>query len=249
VLITGNFDLSVGQNVALSGIMTAMLSRAGIPFVYIVPIILVMGVAIGAINSALITKAKINAFIVTLGMLTILQGVVYVVTGGEYISSAAADFRVLGREPLPIIYTLFFYGLFYLILRFTIFGRYIYAIGGNKESAKLSGLNTDKYVIFVYMISGFLASFSGIVLASRLGAASTGTGLSYPLDSIAASVIGGISLSGGEGNILFTLIGVLIIASVSNGLILVGVPSSYQYLATGLILILAVLTDSLKKRK
>jgi ribose transport system permease protein len=249
ILITGNFDLSVGQNVALSGVLTAMLSRAGLPFVYIVPIILLLGVTIGAINASLITKAKINAFIVTLGMLTILQGIVYVVTGGEYISSAAADFRVIGKEPRPIIYILVLYAVFYIIMRYSVFGRYVYAIGGNKDSARLSGINIDKYLFAVYMLSGFLAAFSGISLASRLGAASTGIGLSYPLDSIAASVIGGISLAGGRGNILFTLIGVLIIASVSNGLIIVGVPSSYQYLATGIILILAVLTDSLKARR
>jgi ribose transport system permease protein len=249
VLITGNFDLSVGQNVALSGIITAMLSRAGVPFVYIIPIVLLLGLTIGAINATLITKARINAFIVTLGMLTILQGVVYVITQGEYISSAAKDFRVLGVEPRPIIFVVAFYIIFFLVLRYTVFGKYVYAIGGNKDSARLSGLNVDKYIFMVYMLSGLLSSFSGITLASRLGAASTGIGLSYPLDSIAASVIGGISLAGGEGNILFTLIGVLIIAAVSNGLIIIGVPSSYQYLATGIILILAVLTDSLKKKR
>lgn len=249
VLMTGNFDLSVGQNVALSGIITAMLSRAGVPFVYIIPIVLLLGLTIGAINATLITKARINAFIVTLGMLTILQGVVYVITQGEYISSAAKDFRILGVEPRPIIFVVAFYIIFFLILRYTVFGKYVYAIGGNKESSRLSGLSVDKYIFMVYMLSGLLSSFSGIMLASRLGAASTGIGLSYPLDSIAASVIGGISLSGGEGNILFTLIGVLIIAAVSNGLIIIGVPSSYQYLATGIILILAVLTDSLKKKR
>jgi ribose transport system permease protein len=237
VLITGNFDLSVGQNVALSGVLTAMLSRAGLPFVYVIPIILILGLTIGAINASLVTKARINAFIVTLGMLTILQGIVYVITGGE------------GKEPRPIIYILVFYCIFFLILRFTAFGRYIYAIGGNKEATKLSGINVDNYIFSVYMLSGALAAFSGITLASRLGAASTGIGFSYPLDSIAASVIGGISLKGGEGNVLLTLVGVLIIASVSNGLIIIGVPSSYQYLATGIILILAVLTDSLKKRR
>ena len=247
ILITGNFDLSVGQNVALSGILTAMLSRAGLPFIYVIPIVLLLGVTIGAINATLITKAKINAFIVTLGMLTILQGIVYVITGGEYISSAAADFRVIGKTPRPIIYILVLYAVFHLIMRYTVFGRYVYAIGGNKESARLSGI--DRYLYLVYMISGVLAAFSGISLASRLGAASTGIGFSYPLDSIAASVIGGVSLAGGQGNILLTLIGVLIITSVSNGLIIVGVPSSYQYLATGIILILAVLTDSLKTRK
>ena len=249
ILITGNFDLSVGQNVALSGVLTAMLSRAGLPLLYIVPIILLLGVTIGAINASLVTKAKINAFIVTLGMLTILQGIVYVITGGEYISSAATDFRVIGRTPRPIIYILVLYAVFHLVMRYTVFGRYVYAIGGNKESARLSGIKIDRYIFLVYMISGFLAAFSGISLASRLGAASTGIGLSYPLDSIAASVIGGISLAGGQGSILLTLIGVLIITSVSNGLIIVGVPSSYQYLATGIILILAVLTDSLKTRK
>lgn len=249
VLLTGNFDLSVGQNVALSGIITAMLSRAGITFVYIIPIVLLLGLIIGTINASLITKARINAFIVTLGMLTILQGIVYVITQGEYISSPAMDFRILGKEPRPIIFVVVFYVIFFIILRYTVFGKYVYAIGGNKESSKLSGLNVDKYIFFVYMLSGLLASFAGITLASRLGAASTGIGFSYPLDSIAASVIGGISLAGGEGNILFTLIGVLIITSVSNGLILTGVPSSYQYLATGIILILAVLTDSLKKKR
>lgn len=247
-LLTGNFDLSVGQTVALSAVLTTMISNAGVPFIVIMPIIFCLGMAIGFNNATLITKAKINAFIVTLGMMTILQGIVYVITGGEYISTLASDFRFLGRQPRPIVYLLVLYAFMFYISRFTTFGRYIYAIGSNSESVKLAGLNVDKFIYYVYMLSGVLCSFAGMTLASRLGAASTGIGFDYPLQSIAAAVIGGVALTGGEGNVLMTLIGTLMIACINNGLILLNVPSSYQYLVTGVVLITAVLSDSMSRK-
>lgn len=247
-LLTGNFDLSVGQNVALSAILTTMISNAGLPFISIMPIILCLGMAIGFCNASLITKARINAFIVTLGMMTILQGIIYVITGGEYTSSLARDFRILGSEPRPIIYLLLCFGIVFFILKFTTTGRYIYAIGSNSESVTLAGLNVNRYVYSVYMTSGFLCSFAGMTLASRLGAASTGIGFDYPLQSIAAAVIGGVALTGGVGNVLMTLIGALMIACINSGLILIGVPSSYKYLVTGLVLITAVLSDSMSRK-
>ncbi len=247
-LITGNFDLSVGQNVALCAILATILSSVGVPFLLIMPIIFILGLSIGFINAVLITKAKINAFIVTLGMMTILQGIVYVITGGEYISTLAKDFSILGSEPRPIYYLFIIYIVAHMYLKYTSGGKYIYAIGSNSESVKLAGISVDFQVFKVYLISGFLCAFSGMTLASRLGAASTGIGLDYPLQAVAASVIGGVALTGGRGKILMTLIGALIIGCINNGLILIGVPSSYKYLVTGLVLIAAVLSDSLTEK-
>ena len=238
----------MGQIVALSAVLTTMISNAGLPFVLIMPIILCLGMAIGFCNASLITKAKINAFIVTLGMMTILEGIIYVITGGEYTSSLSKDFRILGSEPRPVIYLLAIYAIAFFILKFTTTGRYIYAIGSNSESVTLAGLNVNRYIYLVYMTSGFLCSFAGMTLASRLGAASTGIGSEYPLQSIAAAVIGGVALTGGVGSVLMTLIGVMMIACINNGLILISVPSSYKYLVTGLVLIAAVLSDSMSRK-
>ena len=137
--------------------------------------------------------------------------------------------------------------IFFFVLRYTVFGRYIYSIGGNAEAAKLSGINVDKIRILVYMLSGMLSAFGGNILASRLGAAQTTAGSQYPLNSIAACVLGGISIAGGEGVIFGSLIGVAIIGVLQSGLIMINMPSYYQWIATGLVLLIAVYVDTMRK--
>ncbi len=253
VLLTGAFDLSVGGIAALSGMIVAILTKASGHYWTWFFLGLAAGTAIGLVNGLLITKARINALITTLSMMTILSGVVFLVSGGFAIGVNAKSFRFLGTTrieglPLPILILLVLYAVFYLLLRFSVFGRYIYSIGGNAEAARLSGINVDRIRILVYTLSGLLSGFGGIVLASRLGSAQVDAGSQYPINSIAACVLGGISIAGGEGVIWGALIGVAIVGVLQSGLIMVGMPSYYQWIATGIVLLVAVYLDQMRKQ-
>ncbi|MCP4397764.1 MAG: ABC transporter permease [bacterium] len=252
VLLTGAFDLSVGSVAGFAGMVTAYLTKSYGSY----PLMLLVGLGIGALigltNGLLVTKAKVNALITTLSMLTIFQGGTFLVSNGFAIGVNQKAFRFLGTTrifsiPLPIIILLVLYAAFYVVLKYSVFGRYIYSIGGNPEAARLSGIDVDKIQIQVFMIGGMLSAFGGILLASRLGAAQTTAGSQYPLNSIAACVLGGISIAGGEGNVLGALVGVSIVGVMQAGLIMVGMPSYYQWIATGIVLIVAVYFDSRRK--
>ena len=252
VLLTGEFDLSVGSVAGFCGIVVALLTKNHGNYLLWLFMGLGLGTLIGLVNGLLITKAKVNALITTLSMLTIFQGATFLVNNGYAVGVNLDAFRFLGTTrvfslPLPIIILFLLYALFYMILRYTVFGRYVYSIGGNPEAARLSGINVDKIKIFVYMISSGLASFGGIMLASRLGSAQTTAGNQYPLNSIAACVLGGIAIGGGVGNIFGALIGVAIIGVLKSGLIMINMPSYYQWIANGIVLIIAVYLDSRKK--
>jgi len=252
ILLTGAFDLSVGGIAGLSGMIVAILTKDNGNYWTWFILGLAVGTAIGLVNGLLITKLKINALITTLSMMTILSGVVFLVSGGFAIGVNMAAFRFLGTTrvasvPLPIILLIVMYALFYVVLRFTVFGRSIYSIGGNAEAARLSGINVDRIRILTYTLSGLLSGFGGIVLASRLGSAQVDAGTQYPINSIAACVLGGISIAGGEGVIWGSLIGVAIVGVLQSGLIMVGMPSYYQWIATGIVLLAAVYLDQLRK--
>ncbi len=252
VLLTGAFDLSVGSVAGFAGIVVAYLTkRYGLYPVWLFAGI-GLGAAIGLVNGLLVQKARINALITTLSMMTIFQGATFLVSNGFAIGVNDPAFRFLGASrvggiPMPILILLVLYAIFYLMLRYSVFGRYLYCIGGNSEAARLSGINVDRIRILVFMLTGILSSFAGILLASRLGAAQTDAGSQYPLNSIAACVLGGISIAGGEGVILGALVGVAIIGVLQSGLIMIGMPSYYQWIATGLVLIIAVYIDTRKK--
>ena len=252
VLLTGAFDLSVGSVAGFAGIVVAYLTkRYGLYPVWLFAGI-GLGAAIGLVNGLLVQKARINALITTLSMMSIFQGATFLVSNGFAIGVNDPAFRFLGATriggiPTPILILLVLYVLFYLMLRYSVFGRYLYSIGGNAEAARLSGINVDRIRILVFMLTGILSSFAGILLASRLGAAQTDAGSQYPLNSIAACVLGGISIAGGEGVILGALVGVAIIGVLQSGLIMIGMPSYYQWIATGLVLIIAVYIDTRKK--
>lgn len=252
VLLTAGFDLSVGSVSGFAGMLVAFLTKNYGNYWLMFFAGLAAGAAVGLINGLLITKGDINPLITTLSMLSIFQGATFLVSRGFAISVNLDSFRFLGTTrvfgtPLPIVILIVLYIIFFIILKYSVFGRYIYSIGGNAEAAKLSGINVDKIRIIIFMLSGLLSAFGGIVLASRLGAAQTTAGSQYPLNSIAACVLGGISIAGGEGVIFGSLIGVAIIGVLQSGLIMVNMPSYYQWIATGLVLLIAVYVDTMKK--
>lgn len=249
ILIRG-FDLSVGSVAAFAGILAALLTKNGLPYVIVFFIALSFGFFAGLINGVLIAKLKINALITTLGFLSIYHGLTYILSEGYSITVPDKTFSFLGTThikgvPLPIIILVIMFIVFFIILKFTKFGRYIYAIGGNPEAARISGINVDRIQILVYIICSMLAAFGGIILSSRLGAAQTTAGSSYNLDSIAAVVLGGTVLAGGKGNVLNSFIGVAIIGLLQNGLIMIHMPAYYQWVASGAVLIIAVLVQSI----
>ena len=254
VILTGGIDLSVGSTVAISGALAASILKStnNIPLAILVAAI--TGIVIGLINGILISKGKLQAFIVTLATMTIFRGATLVFTNGTPISKLSETFVKIGNGkigfiPIPVIITIVILIISIYLLTQTRFGRYLYALGGNEDSAKLSGINTNKIKTLVYMISGFVSSIAGIIIASRIGSASPNAGTSFELDAIAAVVIGGTSLSGGEGKITGTIIGALIIGVLNNGLNLMNVSPFYQSIVKGLVILIAVLLDKKSRKK
>ncbi|MBP2625769.1 MAG: ribose transporter permease [Firmicutes bacterium] len=252
VILTGGIDLSVGSIIALAGSITAGLLVSGQSILPAILTGMVVGGVLGLMNGLLITRAGIPPFIATLGTMTVARGLTLVYTDGRPITGMEEGFRFLGGGyisgiPVPVIVMVFIFVSAYIMLKKTRLGRYIYAIGGNEEAARLSGINTKKILLSVYILAGLLAGFSGIIMASRLNSAQPTAGVGFELDAIAAVVLGGTSLSGGVGTIGGTLIGALIIGILDNGLNLLNVSSFYQQIAKGLVILLAVFLD--KKRK
>lgn len=253
VILTGGIDLSVGSTLALTGVVAASLLAGGFDPILSMGIALILGLILGAINGVIITKGKVAPFIATLATMTVYRGLTLVYTNGKPISGLGdhASFQLFGKGyflgiPIPVITTLITFGILYFILHKTTFGRRVYAVGGNEEAAKLSGINADRVKIAVYAISGFLAALSALILTSRLNSAQPTAGQSYELDAIAAVVLGGTSLNGGKGWIFGTLIGALIIGVLNNGMNLIGVSSFWQQVVKGIVILLAVLLDRKK---
>ena len=253
-ILTRGFDLSVGFAAGLCGMMVAFMTQnLGMPYYISLPLGLVLGGLIGLLNGVLVTKGKINALITTLATGYILAGIIFIVSKGYSIIVNKPEFLFLGTTklfgiPLPIIILLVLYILFDIILKHTIFGRHVYCVGGNPSSARIAGINVQKVQMQIYTLAGVLSAFAGILLASRMGSAQTTAGSTYALDSVAAAVLGGTVLAGGEGKMGGTLLGVIIIGILQNGLIMIGVPQHYQNIATGLVLLLAVLLQNINTK-
>lgn len=252
VILTGGIDLSVGSSLAISGAVAATIVKAtGNVFLAVIAALLI-GAVVGIVNGIFISKGKIQAFIVTLATMTIFRGVTQVYTNGTPVSGLGKSFGAIGNKtfleiPIPVVITLVVFLISYYVLSQTRYGRYLYAVGGNEDSARLSGINTNKVKTIVYIISGITAALSGIIVTSRIGSASATAGSGYELDAIAAVVLGGTSLAGGEGSIVGTIIGALIIGVLNNGLNLMNVSPYYQLIVKGLVILLAVMID--KKNK
>lgn len=253
VILTGGIDLSVGSTLALTGAVAASLLAGGTDPIVSMGVALILGLILGAFNGLIITKGKVAPFIATLATMTIYRGLTLVYSNGKPISGLGdhASFQLFGKGyllgiPIPVITTIIAFAVLAFILHKTTFGRRVYAVGGNEEAAKLSGINADLVKIAVYAISGFMASLSALILTSRLNSAQPTAGESYELDAIAAVVLGGTSLNGGKGWIFGTLIGALIIGVLNNGMNLIGVSSFWQQVVKGIVILLAVLLDRKK---
>lgn len=248
VILTGGIDLSVGSILAISGAVAATIMKSTGNVLLSVVAALAIGGFIGLINGIVISRGKLQAFIATLATMTIFRGITYVFTNGIPISGLGKAFMVLGNKrligiPIPVIITLIAFFIALYILNETRYGRYVYALGGNEDSARLSGINTNNIKSIVYVISGMMAALSGIIVTSRIGSAGPTAGSGYELDAIAAVVIGGTSLSGGEGSVIGTIIGALIIGVLNNGLNLMNVNPFYQSIVKGAVILIAVLLD------
>ena len=252
VILSGGIDLSVGSLVALSGVVMASTLQAGAP----IPVALLAGLLTGAfcglVNGGLVTLGRLPPFIATLGMMSVARGAALLLTDGRPVSGFEAGFRSLatGRVvgvPVPVLVTLAVYVLAHLVLTRTRFGRYVYAIGGNEEATRLSGVPVRFHKTMVYALSGLVSALAAAVLTARLNSAQPIAGMMYELDAIAATVIGGTSLLGGQGRVSGTLIGALIMGVLRNGLNLLGISSFLQQVVIGLVIVGAVLLDSLLK--
>ena len=255
VIISAGIDLSVGSVMALSGIGTTMLLAGGTPILPAVLVGLLIGTLCGVIVGVLVAWGHLPPFIATLGMMGIARGAALLLTGGVPIFNLPTEFgflgqgRVLGAVPVPVVFTLILAVAGHFILTRVAFGRYIFAIGSNPVAARLSGIAVEKNLLKIYAINGLLCGFAGIVLASRLSTGQPTAGTGYELDVIAACVIGGASLSGGEGTILGAMIGALIMGVLRNGCNLLDISAFWQQIAIGTIIVFAVFVDQYRKHK
>jgi len=252
VILTAGIDLSVGSILAFTGILSASFEHAGWPVFLIMVVVLFIGACLGLLNGVVITKGKVTPFVVTLGMMSIVRGLALIYSKGYPISGFGSSFRFIGAGyvfgiPIPIIIFIITVIIAYIVLEQTRLGRYIYAIGGNEETVKLSGINADLYKTIAYVLSGLTAALGAVVLTARLNAGEPIAGTGYELDVIASVVIGGTSLMGGRGSVWGTLIGALLIGTINNGMNLLGISSYYQLVVKGTIIIVAVLMDRLRE--
>ena len=258
VILSGGIDLSVGSIVALSGVVlgTALGTSAGngLPLGVALALAIATGIGCGLVNGTLISWGRLPPFIVTLGMMSIARGAALLLTEGRPVSGFGPAFRMLatgriGPIPAPIIITIVSYSIAHFVLTRTTFGRYVYAIGGNEEATRLAGVPIRFHKTMIYGVSGLTSAFGAVMLTARLNSAQPIAGNMYELDAIAATVIGGTSLMGGEGSLGGTLIGALIMGVLRNGLNLLGVSSFLQQVVIGSVIIVAVLIDTVLKRK
>jgi len=250
VMVGGGFDMSVGSILGFIGIIVAELLTAGVPTVLALLIGIVGGVLIGLWNGFIIAKLKINPFVTTLSSLSIFRGLSYVITSGRNISGLPDGFQAIGQlrplgVQLPIVYALVLLVVGEIVLRNSRFFRQYYYIGGNERAARLSGINVDRMTIFGYVLTAVLAALAGIIFTARMGSASCQAGTGWELRVITAVILGGASLKGGSGTVLGTFLGVFLMALITNALVLLGVDIYWQQFVVGVVLIAAVVLDTL----
>ena len=250
VILTGGIDLSVGSVLALTSIICAHTIKIGLPAPLSMLIALIFGIILGTISGLMVTKSRLQPFIATLITMTGYRGLTMILSGGKPISRLGNNLLLnqIGKGsflgiPIPVWILIIFFAIFLFVLKKTVLGRQIYATGSNAKAAELAGININNIKLIVYAVSGFMASLSGLVLVSRLGSAQPTLGSGYELDAIAAVALGGTSMTGGRGKITGTLIGILIIAVLNNGLNIIGVSSYYQDVVKALVIFLAVISD------
>lgn len=244
-ILTGGIDLSVGPVMALSGTIMAGMMVAGLPPALAIAIGLGVGAAFGAINGTFVAFAGMPPIIVTLATMGIARGLALIYTGGYPISGLPDGFAIFGRGTfvgieVPVLIMLGVYAIAFILLTHTATGRYLYAIGGNEEATRLSGIRVSRYKLLTYTLSGLTAAIAGLVLTSRLMSGQPAAGVGFELDAIAAVVLGGAAITGGRGMILGTLVGALLLGVLNNGLNLMGVSPYLQNVVKGCIILLAI---------
>jgi inositol transport system permease protein len=265
VIVSAGIDLSSGSVVGLAAVVAASMAQApdysaafypGLHLPLIVPVLgaCAVGALVGLINGSLVAKARIPPFIATLGTYTAIRGAANLYTGGRPISNLTDNYDFIGHGdvfgvPVPIIILAVMAGFTHILYAHTKFGKYIYAIGGNEQAARVSGINAARYKMLIYVYASFLAGLAGLVVSARIGSGQPGLGVGYELDAIAAAVIGGTSLSaGGIGTVAGTIVGALIIGVLNNTLDLMNVSAFWQQIVKGCIIVGAVILDQLKNR-
>lgn len=254
VIISGGIDLSVGPTAALSAVLGATMMVAGVPVPVAIMATLGIGALCGVFSGSLIAYAGLQPFIVTLGGLSLFRAIALIYTGGNPVFGIPMEFRSIINSavfgvPTPIVIVAVIALVLWVVMNKTPLGEYILAVGGNEEAARVAGVPVKRTKVTVYIISGTLASLASLILIGRLGAAEPTIGNLWELDAIAAAAIGGASLMGGKGSIVGTLIGAIILGALRNGLTLLNIQAFYQLLATGLIIIIAMLIDRATRGK
>ncbi len=254
-IIIGGTDLSIGSILAFAGICMAIVIRDfKIPVILAMIFAIAIGAAMGFLNGIFVTRLKLAPFMATLGMMMIGRGLTLVVSEGKPVSGMPEAVRFLGKQkifdsiPVPVIITFIMLSVTWTILKYTRFGRTLYAIGGNEEASRLSGINVKKMKTLVFVWSGALSGLAGIILAGRLNSAQAVAGQGYELEAIAAAVIGGASLSGGEGTAFGAFLGALVMGVLRNGLNLMSVSQFWQQVVIGIVLVAAVALDNFRKK-
>lgn len=257
VIMSGGIDLSVGAVVGLSGVLSAMFMSTKASIAWPVPIAILVAVVIssfvGLINGAIIYDGKVPPFIATLGIQTAVRGAIMLITNAQMISGIPKDYAAFSRQTILGLPTLgwvwvIFIGIAALIIKYTIFGRNIFAIGSNREAARLSGISVRKTTYGVYIVSALMCAIAGVLMTARLGNGVPTGGIGYETDAIAAAVLGGASLAGAEGSILGTALGSLIMATLRNGGNLLGINPFVLEITIGLLIVFAVLMDKRRKK-
>jgi ribose/xylose/arabinose/galactoside ABC-type transport system permease subunit len=254
VITTGGIDLSVGAIVAFSGVITTSLVRQQNSYSLVAALAagILIGALCGAFSGFFVAKLDVPPFVVTLATMTIARGFTYVYTSGKPITGLLPEFIYVGAGsvgilPIPVLLYILVIAVGVFFLNFTKFGRYVFAVGGNEKAAIVSGIKTSSVKFGVYLISGICSAIAGIILAARIQTGQPASGMGYELDAITAVVIGGASLSGGVGSVVGSVIGMLIIGIMTNGLDLLNVSSYYQQVIKGIIILIAVLSDKKKR--
>ena len=253
IIITGNIDLSVGSIVAFASVSAALMMKAGVPVVLAIPLTIVISGSLGFLSGFVTAKLNLHSFLVTLALMQTFRGLAQTLTNGYPIAGLPDGFGkiasgTIGPVPYLVVYMVVIYAIFIYIMGHTEFGRSIYAIGGNQEAARLSGINVDKVKTMVFVISSMLCGVAAILLTSKVRSGDPTSAVGWEMDAIAGAIIGGTNMSGGEGKLGGTIIGLLFVGILSNGMTLLNVQPYPQTVIKGLVIFLAVIINSIQKR-
>lgn len=253
IIISGNIDLSVGSVVALCSVIGAMMMSRGVPMVIAIIVAIVVGAAAGLITGGVTAKLKLHSFLVTLALMTAFRGLAQTLTNGRPVAGMPDGFGKiastnLGPIPILVVYMVVLYAIFIYIMKYTAFGRSIYAVGSNQESARLSGINIEMVKTMVFVLSGALCGVAGVLLTAKVRSGDPTCANGWEMDTIAGAIIGGTNMMGGEGKLGGTIIGLLFVGILANGMVLLGVSAYMQSVIKGLVIFLAVIINSIQKR-